>query len=102
MELDPWEDTLAPQLARLISKGKPIEGSFAIASDVNGNPEWRVSTDHLLTNVLGLPKERQNNNHTKRLAGVMRGLGWFRSEGALRFGGKEVKRGFTKSGDGGM
>jgi predicted P-loop ATPase len=96
MELDPWEDTLAPELARLIRLGKQIEGCFTKAADLRGDPEWRVSTDHLLTNVLGLPKERQNNNHTKRLAGIMRGLGWFRSEEVMRFG-KVVKRGFTKS-----
>jgi predicted P-loop ATPase len=96
MELDPWEDTLLPVLARLIDRGKPVEGGFAVGADLNGDPEWRVSTDHLLTNVLGLPKERQHNNHTKRLAGIMRGLGWLRSEEVLRFG-KEVKRGFTKS-----
>lgn len=95
MELDPWEDTLLPVLARLIDRGKPIEGSFSEGADPNGDPEWRVSTDHLLTNVLGLPKERQHNNHTKRLAGIMRGLGWLRSEEVLRFG-KEVKRGFYK------
>ena len=96
MEVDPWEDTLAPALARLVNRGTAIEGRFAGAADLNGDPEWRVSTDHLLTGVLGLPRERQNNNHTKRLAGIMRGLGWLRFEETLRFG-KVVKRGFTKS-----
>jgi predicted P-loop ATPase len=96
MEVDPWEDALAPVLARLINRGKPIEGSFAGAADGNGDPEWRVSTDYLLTDVLTLPKERQNNNHTKRLAGIMRGLGWLRSETPMRFG-KAVARGFRKS-----
>jgi hypothetical protein len=71
------------------------------ATDGRGDPEWRVSTDFLLTDVLNLPKERQNNNHTKRLAGIMRSLGWIRSEEVMRFG-KEVKRGFTKSCDNGM
>ena len=99
MELDPWEDTLAPTLARLVSHGPgPFAiGGFVKGSDVSGDPEWRVSTDYLLTIVLGLPKERQNNNHTKRLAAIMRNLGWLRSEEVLRFG-KEVKRGFTKAG----
>ena len=72
-----------------------LEGSFARAADKNGDPEWRASTDYLLTNVLSVPKERQHNNHTKRLAGIMRRLGWTRSEEALRFG-KVVKRGFVK------
>jgi hypothetical protein len=102
MEVDPWEDTIARELARLIRLASRrvegsfvIEGSFAGAADANGNPEWRVSTDHLLTDVLSLPKERQNNNHTKRLAGIMRGLGWLRCETPMRFG-KAVARGFRK------
>jgi predicted P-loop ATPase len=95
MELDPWEDILLPVLGRLVSRGTLVDGSFAKGADANGDPEWRVSTEHLLTNVLSLPKERQNNNHTKRLAAIMRGLGWARSDEVLRFG-KEVKRGFTK------
>ena len=85
------------QLGRLMRNGFPfvLEGRFVTASNPNGDPEWRVSTDYLLTEVLGLPRERQNNNHTKRLAGIMRRLGWIRSEGAIRLG-KEVKCGFTK------
>ena len=96
MEVDPWEDTVAGALARLIRLKNGIEGSFAKAADGNGDPEWRVSTDYLLSYVLRLPEERQNNNHTKRLAAIMRSLGWLRSEEVLRFG-KGVKRGFTKS-----
>jgi hypothetical protein len=100
MELDPWEDELSAALDRLIGLGQRngslcLDGSFARAADKNGNPEWRASTDYLLTDVLGVPKERQNNNHTKRLAGIMRRLGWVRSEEVLRFG-KVVKRGFIK------
>jgi len=97
MELDPWEDELGARLGRLVARNPAMlvpEGSFAKASDANGDPEWRVSTDYLLSNVLGLPKERQNNNHTKRLAGIMRRLGWTRSDEVLRIG-KVVKRGFT-------
>jgi hypothetical protein len=101
MEVDPWEDTLAPALARLINRGSggpfAAEG-FARGADLNGDPEWRVSTDYLLTIVLGLPKERQNNNHTKRLAAIMRNLGWLRSETPMRFG-RAVARGFRKPGE---
>jgi hypothetical protein len=98
MELDPWEDIILGELARLINLKKKgefvLDGRFTKASDTNGNPEWRVSTDYLLTEVLNLPKERQNNNHTKRLASTMHRLGWTRSPEPLRFG-KEVKRGYT-------
>ena len=75
MELDPWEDVLACKLAVLIDKGTKNDGSFALAADGAGKPEWRVSTDYLLTDVVGLPKERQFQNHTKRLASIMRSLG---------------------------
>ena len=99
MELDPWEDILLEQLARLIrlgeEKGFAMEGSFGRGANASGDPEWRVSTDYLLTEVLNLPKDRQNNNHTKRLASTMRRLGWLRSEEVLRIAGV-VKRGFTK------
>ena len=92
MELDPWMDVLACRLMML--KGK-VDGSYCQAADNDGNPEWRVATDWLLTVVLGLPKERQYHNHTKRLASIMRQLGWEKPETVIRIG-KEVKRGFTK------
>jgi hypothetical protein len=57
--------------------------------------EFRVSTDYLLTSLLGISKERQHNNHTKRLAAIMRQLGWSRPETPIRIG-KTVARGFTK------
>jgi predicted P-loop ATPase len=102
MELDPWEDELSMTLERLIGLAQRtglrsfmLDGQFGKGADASGNPEWRVSTDYLLTNVLSVPKERQSNNHTKRLAGIMRRLGWIRSEEVLRFG-KVVKRGFIK------
>ena len=62
---------------------------------IQAEGEWRVANDYLLTNALGLSKERQNNNHAKRLAAAMRGLGWTRSDTPIRFG-KIVRRGFTK------
>ena len=100
MELDPWEDELSVALERLIGLGQRkgsfcLEGSFVLAADRDRSPEWRAATDYLLTDVLSVPKERQNNNHTKRLAGIMRRLGWVRSEETIRFG-KAVRRGFTK------
>jgi putative DNA primase/helicase len=95
MELDPWEDVLACRLAGLMHNRKGIDGSYTLANDNDGDPEWRVSTDFLLTDILGLPKERQFQNHTKRLASIMRGLGWFRPDTVIRIG-KHIKRGFVK------
>ena len=101
MEVDPWEDELAPRLSTLLANltrrgtSGGVDGDFGLGSDADGEPEYRVSSDYLLTNVLGLPKERQFPAHTKRLASIMRNLGWSRPSTVLRFG-KHVKRGFTK------
>jgi predicted P-loop ATPase len=94
---DPWEDVLCTALARLVWRGKDIEGKFVRAADQSGEPECRVSSDHLLTDVLSLPKERQHNNHTKRLATIMRGLGWHKPDTVVRIGRGDPKRGFTKA-----
>jgi predicted P-loop ATPase len=95
MEIDAWVDVLALRLAARTIKGKTIDGEFAVASDANGNGQWRVATDYLLTEVLSIPVERQNNNHTKRLAAVMSLLGWTRNETTMRIG-KIAKRGYVK------
>ena len=94
MGIDPWEDIISMELARACLTRAPRDG-FVRAANVDGDPEWRVSTDYLLTTVLGLSRERQHNNHTKRLAGIMRHLGWAHPETPMRFG-KFLARGFTK------
>ena len=86
MEVDPWEDEVAARLARLQKNEAKLDGKFILAADAKGDPEWRVSSDYLLTDVLELPKDRQTNNHTKRLAGIMRSLGWTRPETTIRIG----------------
>jgi len=60
-----------------------------------GEPEWRVGSDWLLTDVLQIPKERQGNNDAKRLAAGMRDLGWRHPDAPIRIG-KVIRRGFTK------
>ena len=93
MEIDPWEEVLGGWLANMEANNKQGHtGCYFRTTD-----EWRVSTNFLLSTVLSIPQERQNNNHTKRLAGIMRGLGWTRSETTIRIG-KSVCRGFVKSG----
>jgi predicted P-loop ATPase len=95
LELDPWEDIVASHLAGFVRNEHKIDGSFLLAADNDGDPEWRVSTDYLLTEIIGLPKERQFHNHTKRLAAIMRDLGWSRHDTPIRIG-KQIKRGFTR------
>ena len=94
-ELDPWEDAIIAKLSRLMVHNTMSDGSFVQAADTLGRPEWRVASDFLLTDLLCLPKERQTNNHTKRLASIMRGLGWSRSDTPIRIG-KHIKRGFVR------
>src|SRR5262249_34481525 len=94
-EVDPWEDIIVTRLSGMIAHNTKIDGSFVKAADNDGHPEWRVSTDFLLTDLLNLPKDRQTNNHTKRLASIMRGLGWDHPETPMRII-KLIKRGFVR------
>jgi hypothetical protein len=97
MEADPWEDMIATFLDRIIESGRLwIEGRIMLCADARGEPEYRVSTEFLLDDVLFINPAQRNNNQTKRLADVMAGLGWTRPDTVIRFG-KEVKRGFVKS-----
>ena len=93
MGIDPWEDIISQELALASLRHAPQNG-FIRAANVDGDPEFRVSTDYLLTTVLGIAKDRQHNNHTKRLAAIMRHLGWTHPEKPMRFG-KTLGRGFT-------
>jgi hypothetical protein len=96
MEDDPWENILFGELERwMLNGGAKIAGGLSKMSDKEGEPEWRVSSDWLLTDVLQIPKERQGNNHAKRLAAVMRDLEWQHPEVPIRIG-KVVRRGFVK------
>jgi predicted P-loop ATPase len=66
MEIDPWEDILAKRRGELEERDEVDKRNFVCATDKNCGPEWRVSTNYLLSRALLIPKERQTNNHTKR------------------------------------
>jgi hypothetical protein len=55
--------------------------------------EVRAYTAELLSELLGIPLERQHNGHAKRLAALMRELGW--EPGKFKVAGKTV-RGFHR------
>jgi hypothetical protein len=95
MDFDPWLDLLDTELTILVGKGEALEGNFGEAFDDKGEPEWRVASDYLLTSILEIPKEHQNNNQTKRLASVMETLGWHLNKTPIRIG-KFVTRGYKK------
>jgi hypothetical protein len=95
MMIDPWEDILSKKLTAHQEHLTEVDGSFTRAADARGDGEWRVASNYLLSTLLAIPPERQTNNHTKRLADVMRNLGWTRKEKVMRIG-DVVCRGFVK------
>jgi putative DNA primase/helicase len=95
MESDPWED----RLRDLLVDGAPnllfagyIDGTQA---DLQGEPEWRIATSDLLKKVLDISPHRQFTTHMKRLAGVMRKLGWTKPEGVIRIN-KKPQNGYRR------
>jgi predicted P-loop ATPase len=90
MEIDPWEEVLAAWLAGREDKKFGIDGGISRSAE-----EWRVSTSYLLSDVLNIPIERQYHNQTKRIAAIMRNLGWTRYETPMRIG-SIICRGFVK------
>jgi Virulence-associated protein E len=95
MEVDPWTDTLENWLADCVGKGTAVWGAFGAGADDKGEPEWRVEGDYLLTQVIGIPKDRQHNTHSKRLVEIMSGIGWHYCETTMRIAGKTT-RGYFK------
>lgn len=75
LEEDPWLEPLAGL------RGKAF------------GDEVRLFTSHLLSEVLGIEVERQHNGHAKRLAGLMKSLGW--EHGKFKVAGK-TQRGFWR------
>lgn len=75
LEEDPWLENLA-----------------AVQGQAFGE-EVRAFSNGLLGETLGIPAERQHVGHTKRLAGLMRSLGW--EAGKFKVAGKTL-RGFRR------
>jgi hypothetical protein len=96
MNPDAWEEIIRRRLTTLMRK-KPsgIDGDIALATNDNGNREWRVSTSFILRDALSISPERQGDAVTKRLAGVMRSLAWTRPDNVIRIGKAQPCRGFT-------
>jgi hypothetical protein len=83
MDRDPWDDMLAD-----------LEHSTKMNWCTKVEDEWRVTSKTLLKDVLELPSDRQTDVAAKRLAHVMRRLGW-ESE-VFKLGGAPY-RGYTKA-----
>ena len=82
-EADPWEDILAA----IVPGDKSRNAKLCQSPDGRGM-EWRITTRDVLENVLLLPVEKLSDVTAKRVAHIMRRLGWegpkvFRDSGEL-------------------
>ena len=73
-EADPWEDVLRN-----------------VTGEQSGD-EYRVLSQELLETQIGIPKERQTNQQTKRIGDCMRVLGW-KGPKQMRIGGRDGRSG---------
>jgi predicted P-loop ATPase len=96
MEVDAWLEPISDALCILERKRANMEGSFSSKdADKNCAPEFRVSTAYLLGNVLCIEESRRSQRETKRLADVMRTLGWRLAQYPIKVGRKTC-RAYTK------
>jgi putative DNA primase/helicase len=96
MEVDAWLEPIGDHLCKLEAKRANIEGSFSSKdADKNCAPEFRVSTAYLLGDVLCIEESRRGQRESKRLADVMRTLGWRLAQHPIKVG-KKTCRAYTK------
>ncbi len=96
MEIDAWLEPISSALSILEAKRANMEGSFSSKdADKNCAPEFRVSTAYLLGNVLCIEESRRGQRDTKRLADVMRTLGWRLAQHPIKVG-KRTCRAYVK------
>ena len=96
MEVDGWLQPISDALYKLESKRANMEGWFSSKdADKNCAPEFRVSTAYLLGEVLYIEESRRGQRESKRLADVMRTLGWRLAQNSIKVG-KRTCRAYTK------
>lgn len=98
---DPWADLLeqAPEMAARAERQR--QAREAKGTEVTEPPvyertetEERIAGAYLMETVLGIPVERRNTDHARRVAAIMRELGWEHRD-AVRIGGKPT-RGYVR------
>jgi Virulence-associated protein E len=96
MEIDAWLEPISDHLAKLEVKRANLEGCFSSKdADKNCMPEFRVSSAYLLGNVLSISESHRGQRDTKRLADVMRTLGWQLAQYPIKVG-KKTCRAYAK------
>ena len=91
MEVDEWADIIGDKLRVLETNRGNLDGLFATTVDTNCVPEFRVSSQYLLNQLLGISESNVTHNHARRVADVMRSLGWRRAENSIRVGKKSCR-----------
>jgi hypothetical protein len=92
MEVDAWLEPISSALSILETKCANMEGWFSSKdADKNCAPEFRVSTAYLLGEVLYIEASRRGQRDTKRLADVMRTLGWRLAQHPIKVGKKTCR-----------
>jgi hypothetical protein len=96
MEIDAWQEPIADYLGRLEANRADLEGRFSSKdADKDCAPEFRASSAFLLGDVLGIGESSRGQRETKRLADVMRSLGWKLAQYPIKVG-KKTCRAYTK------
>jgi hypothetical protein len=92
MEVDAWEEPILAKLCLLETKRANLEDKFSSkGADKNCVPEFRVSSAYLLGDVLNIPDGHRGQRETKRLAEVMRTLGWRLAQYPIKVGRKTCR-----------
>ena len=96
MEVDAWLEPISDALSILEAKRANMEGSFSSKdADKNCAPEFRVSTAYLLGDVMCIEESKRSQRDTKRLADIMRTLGWQLAQYPIKVG-KRTRRAYYK------
>jgi Virulence-associated protein E len=92
MEIDAWLEPISDHLAKLETKRANKEGMFwSDGTDKYCVPEFRVSSAYLLDAVLSISESHRGPRETKRLADVMRTLGWQLAQYPIKVGKKTCR-----------
>jgi hypothetical protein len=83
--------------ADLITFAANTAGSIQCLPDESGISCWRVSSEYILSTILKIPPDRQNNAQAKKVKAIMQSLGWQHKD--FRFSGK-VGKGYMRASSG--
>src|SRR5262249_33925227 len=92
---DPWADTLwmFREETDIIKFAENSAGNVQSFPDESGILCWRVSSEFILSGILKIPPERQNNSQTKKVKAIMQNFGWQHKD--FKFSGK-VGKGYMR------